>query len=115
MRGVVAVGGDRRAEREGAEVLQQVVELVEAAVAGGPPAVALGERLGRERREPEQVVGAVAHHVDGEVVAGEDVEVGPDAIAQREAVPLERRATATSAWRRCSSSMPSSPSYASSE
>ena len=99
--GVVAVGGNGGAERVEPEVLQQVVELAERRVARRPPAVALGEGVGRERRQPEQVVGAVADHVDGQVVAGEHEEVGTDAVADRQAVPLGTAGTATSAWPRC--------------
>ena len=109
-RRVVAVGRDRRPERERAEVLEQVVELVERAIAVGPEPVALGERLGRERRQARAGSRSRTDHVDGEVVAGEHVEVGPDPVAEREPVPLGGRVTATSAWRRCSSRMPSRPS-----
>ena len=87
-RRVVSVGGDRRAERERAQVLQEVVELVERSLAALPAPVALGERLRRECREPQEVVGPVADHVDGQIVAGEHVEIGTDPVADLEAVPL---------------------------
>ena len=43
---------------------------------------------GRERREPEQVVRAVDDHVDRQVVAGEEQEVRPLRVADREPLPL---------------------------
>ena len=42
-----------------------------------------------ERAEPEQVVAAVHDHVDGEVVAGEHVEVGPFRVPPSEPLPFQ--------------------------
>ena len=105
-RSVVSVRGDWCPERERAEVLEEVVELVERPLAVFPAPIALGERLRRERRQPQQVVGPVTDHVDGEVVAGEHVEVGTHTVADFEAVPLGFAVTTTSASRRCSSARP---------
>ena len=55
----------------------------------------------RERRQAEEVVAAVHHHVDGEVVAGEHEEVGPHARRAAAGGPTRAGARATSAWRRC--------------
>src|SRR5208283_998340 len=85
----VLVGGDRGAECEVTEVLQQVVELIEARVALKQVTVTQGEVVGGEGGEAEQVIGAVHHHVDGEVVAGEYLEIRADAIAQGEPFPFQ--------------------------
>ena len=89
-RSVVSVRGDWCPERERAQVLEEVVELVERPLAVFPAPVALGEGLRRERRQAQQVVGPVTDHVDGEVVAGEHVEVGTHTVADLEAIPLGR-------------------------
>ena len=83
------VSGDGCAESETAEVLQNIVQFVETRLAFQPIMIAQGEKIGREGREAEQVVGAVHDHVDGEIVAGEDFEVRADLVAQGEALPFE--------------------------
>ncbi len=57
--GRMLVGGDGVAESEEAEVLEGVVEFVEAGVAGVPVFVALGEEVGGEGAEAEEVIAAV--------------------------------------------------------
>ena len=91
-RGIVAVAGNGVAERKRAEILQEVVELVEPGVTVRPHAVARGELFRRKGREPEEVVGAVHHHVDRKVVTGEHDEVRPLFISDREAIPFESAA-----------------------
>jgi hypothetical protein len=80
-RGVVLVRRDGIAKREAAEILEQVVQLVEARVIGMPERIAPREVLGRERGEAQQVVASVHHHVDREVVAGEHEEIGAPRVA----------------------------------
>ena len=77
------------AEGEVTEGLQGVVELVEPRVAGGPPGVATGEGFGIGGREAEEPVAAVADHVDGEVVAREDVKLRSQPVAEGEPLPFE--------------------------
>ena len=86
---VVSVAGHGRTERELAEVLQQVVEVMEAGVALGPHRVACREEIRGKGRQPEQVVAAVHDHVDRQVIAGQHHELGPDLIAQRQPLPLQ--------------------------
>ena len=85
----VLVGRHGRPEGKVAEGLKGVVELIKPRVARGPPLVTLREGGRRGRRQAQQPVAAVANHVDREVVAGEHVEVGPHAVAEREPLPLE--------------------------
>ena len=79
------VGRDGCAEADVAEVLQGVGEFVVGGVVAFPVAVALGELLGAKGGESEKVVGAVFNHVDAEVVAGVDLEVGAHFVANAEA------------------------------
>ena len=85
----VLVGGNRRTKRQETEILQHVVDWIKRWITGLPSSVALPEPIGRHRAEPEQVVTAIHHHVDGEIVAGEDLELRANRIAQLKALPLQ--------------------------
>ena len=54
-----------------------------------PETIAFGEFFGGEGGEAEEVVGAVLDHVDSEVVAGVDAEVGAMFVAQIEAFEFD--------------------------
>jgi len=88
-RGGVLVGGHGRAEGEEAEVLEQVVEFVERRIATFPEFVTLREEVRGESAQAQQVIAAVHHHVDGEIVAGVDLEVGSDLVAQNQSLPFQ--------------------------
>ena len=87
--GGVFVGGDGGAEGDVAEVLEGVGEGEVVGVVGCPEAVALGEFFGGEGGETEEIVGAVFDHVDAEVVAGVDAEVGANFVARVEAFEFD--------------------------
>ena len=76
----------RIAERERAEILQCVIEFIKAGIARGPHRVAFGEQVGGKCAEPEEIIAAVHHHVDGEIVAGVDLEVRADPVADLQAL-----------------------------
>ena len=82
------VGGDGIAEGKSAQRLERVVELVKPDITDQPPPVPQREQVRRERGQAEEVVAAVDHHVDGEVVAGKDHEIRAGAISQQYAFPL---------------------------
>ena len=52
-------------------------------------AVALGEALGREGGEAEQVVAPVLDHVDRQVVASQHKELGADLVSEHQPLPFE--------------------------
>ena len=93
--GRVFVRRHRRAKRDLSEILQQIVDADRPRVVVGPEPIARGERLDAERGQAEQVVAAVEHHVDREIVAGVDAELRTPAVAQGDArpfgTPIERR------------------------
>src|SRR6266542_3148938 len=54
-----------------------------------PETVTERERFRREGRQAQQVVAAVDDHVDREIVAGVQLEVGPKLVAQGQSLPLQ--------------------------
>ncbi len=83
LRSAVFVSRNRGAECEKAQILQDVVERVKVRVACGPQRIPVGEQIGRKRAEAQQVVAAIHHHINRQVVAGEDFEIGPSPVAHR--------------------------------
>src|SRR5262245_38578929 len=85
----MAIRGNRRAEREAAEVLEDVVDRPEPRfITLGPGGVTPRERVRREGRQAQQIVAAVHDHVDGQVIAGQHQEVRSARVPYREAIPL---------------------------
>ena len=85
----VFIGGDRSAECEKAEVLENVVERVKSGVSREPRAISLREQIWREGTQAEQVIASIHHHVDGEIVPSIDTEIGSNGIADQEARPFQ--------------------------
>src|SRR5687767_14265432 len=88
LRSRVLVRGNRLAERELSEVLENVVNGERSRVAIGPRTIARREGLDRECGQAEQVITPIEHHVDGQVVASVDSEAGPVAVTDLDALPL---------------------------
>src|SRR5438105_3039799 len=65
------------------KVLQGIGNCVVRWISYLPQPVTFGKLLRRQRCQPKQIVRAVFNHVDAEVIAGINAEIGPFAIAQR--------------------------------
>ena len=70
------VGRNWRAKGEEAEILKQVVQFVKARIGLRPKLVARCKRFRRECRQPEQVIAAIHHHVDSQIVTRVNLESG---------------------------------------
>ena len=88
LRRAVLVGGHGRAEGEEAQILQQVVQFVESGIARCPQRIAPGEQVGREGAQAEQIIAAVHHHVNRQIVAREHFEIGAHVVAQLQAAAI---------------------------
>src|SRR5207244_295460 len=83
------IAGHRRSKRELPEILKQIVQRHRRRVAGSPQPIAQRERVDRKGRQPEQVIAAVEHHVDSEIVPRIELECRAVAIAKLEAAPFQ--------------------------
>ena len=82
------VGRHRRTKHELAKILQQVIQTVKSIVTCQPASIALGKYFRRERRQPKQIVAAIDHHINCQVIAGEHLKFGSDIITQAYSFPL---------------------------
>ncbi|MFT3878054.1 MAG: hypothetical protein QM703_00160 [Gemmatales bacterium] len=51
-------------------------------IARRPVRITLSELLRGKRRQSQQIVAAIHHHIDGQIIAGKDVKVGTNPITQ---------------------------------
>src|SRR5215467_2952311 len=80
--GRVFVGGDWSPESHVAEMLQRVGQRVVCGIGGAPQSVAFGELLRREGGETQKIIRSVFDHIDGEIVAREDLKLRAILLAQ---------------------------------
>ena len=85
----VFVRGNRFSKREVTQVLQRIGKNVVRRIAGFPQSVPLGEFLGRESCQPEEIVRPILDHVDSEVVPCIDAKVWPICVAKSESFEFE--------------------------
>jgi len=85
----VFVRGHRLSKGDVTQVLQRIGKSVVRRIAAFPQPVPLGELLGRESCQPEEIVRPILDHVDSEVVPGIDVKIRPICVAKSESLEFE--------------------------
>ena len=86
----VPVGGDRRTKSQIPNRLEKVVKMVKSLITFFPALVAKGKDIWSEGTQAKEVVAAIHHHVDGEVVTRKYMKIRAEGIPEQQSFPFSQ-------------------------